>query len=196
MTQQSSPDALFDLWKQQIEAGTKAWTQAIGQAKATDPAQFWRPCMDQGIAAWATLMAQGPVGPDLMAQWKSFLDQWIAAWSKALEQAMGTEAFARALGQHLDQWLALQAPVRQAATAMTETTLGAMGMPSRAEVLSISRRITEVDDRLEGLDDRLGAIISRLDALSAALTPRQNGGRATRAGPPGRTSRSRRKTSK
>jgi len=196
MTQQSSTDALFDLWKQQIEVGTKAWTQAMGQAQTPDPAQFWRPFMDQGIAAWASLMGQGPVGPELMAQWKSFLDQWIAAWGKALEQAMGTEAFARALGQHLDQWLALQAPARQAVAAITETTLAAAGMPSRGEVTSIARRITELDDRLEGVEDRLGTIISRLDGLSAAPRSSEPSAAANRAGPPGRTPRSRRKTSK
>jgi hypothetical protein len=177
MTERSSADALFDLWKQQIEAGTKAWTRAWtqpgGQTQAPDPSQFWRPFMDQGIAAWASLMAQGPVSPDLMAQWKQFLDQWISAWGSALEQAMGTEAFASALGQHLEQWLALQGPARKAAVEASEAALGAMGMPSRAEVTGIARRITELDDRLEGLEDRLGTVISRLDDLTAALVGRK-----------------------
>lgn len=171
MTDRSSADVLFDAWKTQVEAGTKAWTQAMGQAQTADPSQFWRPFMDGSIAAWAALMAHGPVSPDLMAQWKSFLDQWIAAWSKALEQAMGTEAFAAALGRHLEQWLALQAPVRRATAEMSEAALAAAGMPSRAEVTGIARRISELDDRLEGLEDKLGIVIARLEALTA-LTSR------------------------
>lgn len=169
MAERSNTDVLFDAWKKQIETGTKAWTQAMGQAQTVDPAQFWRPFMDGSIAAWAALMSQGPVSPDLMAQWKTFLDEWIAAWGKALEQAMGTETFAAALGRHLEQWLVLQAPIRKAAADAGEATLGAMGMPSRADVTGIARRISDLDDRLEGLEDKLGAVMARLDGLAAAL---------------------------
>ncbi|MGQ0549938.1 MAG: poly(R)-hydroxyalkanoic acid synthase subunit PhaE [Armatimonadota bacterium] len=191
MAERSNTDVLFDAWKKQVETGTKAWTQAIGQAQTADPSQFWRPFMDGGIAAWAALMAQGPVSPDLMAQWKSFLDQWIAAWGKALEQAMGTEAFAAALGRHLEQWLALQAPVRMAAAEASEAALGAMGMPSRAEVTGIARRISDLDDRLEGLEDKLGTVIARLDTLAAVLggsrtAGAQSGRAATKRQPKGR----------
>lgn len=180
MAERSDTDVLFDAWKKQIETGTKAWTQAMGRAQTADPSQFWRPFMDGSIAAWAALMAQGPVSPDLMAQWKAFLDQWIAAWGKALEQAMGTEAFAAALGRHLEQWLALQAPARKAAAEAGEAALGAMGMPSRAEVTGIARRISDLDDRLEGLEDKLGAVIARLDDLASALGTRGGAPRATR----------------
>jgi len=84
---------------------------------------------------------------------------------------MGTEAFAAALGRHLEQWLALQAPVRRATAEMSEVALAAAGMPSRAEVTGIARRISELDDRLEGLEDKLGVVIARLEALTA-LTSR------------------------
>ncbi len=176
MTEKTNADAVFDVWKRQIEAGTKAWTQAMGQTQTADPSQFWRPFMDGGIAAWAALMAQGPVSPDLMTQWKSFLDQWIAAWGKALEQAMGTEAFASALGRHLEQWLALQAPARKAVVEAGEAALAAAGMPSRADVTGIARRMSDLDDRLDGLEDQLGDVLARLDSLAAAL--------GTRAGAP------------
>src|SRR3990167_7742991 len=107
MADDAGTQALFDMWKKQIEEGTQAWARMMGQAQATAPPpdliQFWRPFMDQGIAAWNKLLTQGPVTPDLMAQWKQFLDQWIAAWGKVLEQAMGTETFAQALGKQLEQ---------------------------------------------------------------------------------------------
>ena len=118
MVDNSSTQALFDLWKKQIEEGTQAWARLVGQlsqsgqSQAADPLQFWRPFMDQGMAAWSKLLTQGPPTPELFTQWKQFLDQWIAAWQKVLEQAMGTEAFAQALGKYLDQWLSLQAPIK------------------------------------------------------------------------------------
>jgi hypothetical protein len=169
MAEDSSTQALFDLWKKQIEEGTQAWTRMLGQTRSVDPAQFWRPFMDQSLLAWSRLLTEGQVPPDLMAQWKQFLDQWIAAWSKVLEQAMGTEAFAQALGKHLDQWLAVQGPLKKTAEESIETTLGALGVPSRAQVAGIARQLIDLEDRVERLEDRLGALLGRMDDLFRAL---------------------------
>jgi hypothetical protein len=169
MVENSSTHALFDVWKKQIEEGTQVWARTIGQTQAVDPTQFWRPFMDQSLAAWSKLLAQGSATPDLMAQWKEFLDQWIAAWAKVLEQAMGTEAFAQALGKHLEQWLSIQAPVKQATEQYAEATLSALGIPSRSQVVGIARQLVDLEDRIEGLEDRLGALMSRMDDLFKAL---------------------------
>jgi hypothetical protein len=82
---------LVDMWKRQVEEGTQAWLRMMGQgagaAPTMDPQSFWRPFMDQGMAAWSKVMTQGAApSPDLMTQWKQFLDQWIAAWSRVLER--------------------------------------------------------------------------------------------------------------
>jgi hypothetical protein len=169
MIENPSPQALFDLWKKQIEEGTQAWTKLMGQGQAADPATFWRPYMDQGLAAWSKVFTQGPVTPDLMTQWKQFLDQWIAAWSKVLEQAMGTEAFAQALGKYLDQWLTAQAPMKKVADESAEATLSTLGIPSRSQVVGVARQVMDLDDRIERLEDRLGALMTRMDDLFKAL---------------------------
>lgn len=166
MTGPSSADALLEFWKRQIEEGTRAWVQATSQARTADPLQVWRPFVDQGIAAWSAFMSQGPVGPDMLAQWKRFLDEWIAAWSKALEQAMGTEAFAQALGRHLEQWLSLQGPARQASAQAGEAWLSALGLPSRAAVAGLGRRMDDLGDRLEDVEDLLRAVAARLERLA------------------------------
>ena len=52
---------LLDMWKRQVEEGTQAWLRMMGQAQAPtampnmamDPQAFWRPFMDQGMAAWS-----------------------------------------------------------------------------------------------------------------------------------------------
>jgi hypothetical protein len=169
MAEDSSTQALFDLWKKQIEEGTQAWLRTVGQSQAVDPALFWRPFMDPAIAAWSKLLTQGPASPDLLSQWKQFLDQWIAAWGKVLEQAMGTEAFAQALGRYLDQWLALQAPAKKAAAESTEAVLSALGIPSRAQMAGLTRQLVDLEDRIEGLEDRFGALMVRMDDLFKAL---------------------------
>lgn len=151
MATKTGPEALLEFWKQQFEEGTKA----------ADPSKVWRPFMDQGIAAWAAIMARGPVSPDLMAQWKQFLDEWITAWGKALEQAMGTEAFAQALGRYLEQWTAVQAPVQKAAADMAQ----ALGMASRVQLSDVARHVADVEERIETISDQVGALTSRIDSL-------------------------------
>ena len=83
---------LFDLWKKQTEDAGQAWLKMLGQGQTVDPQAFWRPFMDQNMAAWSKVMTQGTASPDLMAQWKQFLDQWIAAWAKVLAVGGGTPA--------------------------------------------------------------------------------------------------------
>jgi len=169
MAETPSLQALFDTWKKQFEEGTQAWAKLVGQGQAVDPAAFWRPLMDQGVAAWSKLFMQGPVTPDLMTQWKQFLDQWIAAWSKLHEQAMGTEAFAHTLGKCLEQWLTLQAPMKKFADESAETTLTALGIPSRSQVLGIARQVMDLDDRIHRLEERLDALMARMGDLFKAL---------------------------
>jgi len=175
MADNSSTQALFDLWKKQIEEGTQAWARLVGQIgqsgqpQPPDPLQFWRPFMDQSMAAWSKLLTQGPPTPELLTQWKQFLDQWIAAWQKVLEQAMGTEAFAQVLGKYLDQWLSVQAPIKKVAEESTEATLQALGVPSRTQVVGIARQVVDLEDRIEGLEDRLGALMARMDDLFKSL---------------------------
>jgi len=135
---------------------------------------IWRPFMDQGIAAWAALMARGPVSPDLMAQWKQFLDKWIASWGKALEQAMGTEAFAQALGRYLEQWTAVQATAQKASADMAQ----ALGMPSRAQLSNVVRQVTDMEERIEVLTDQVGALTSRIESLIHGSIPPRTQSRA------------------
>lgn len=175
MAERTGAEQMLEFWKRQMEEGTKAWLEAIGRGESADPSRLWRPFVDQSIASWATVMGQGPVSPELMTQWKQFLDQWIAAWGEALERAMHSEAFARALGQSLDQWVNTQAPVRKAAAEVSTTALEALGLPSRADLESLSRLLTDLDDRLERVDDQVQAIAARLAASrpsAAASRPR------------------------
>src|SRR6266550_3997790 len=111
---EARPDALFEMWRKQVEDSTQAWTRLLSReppaATPPDPTVFWRPVLDQGIQAW----------------------------SKILGQAMGTEQFAKLMGQSLDQVLVLQAPFRKAAEQHTEQALQALGLPSRNQVTGVA----------------------------------------------------------
>jgi polyhydroxyalkanoate synthesis regulator phasin len=155
---------LMDMWKKQVEEGSQAWLRMLGapQAQPLDPQAFWRPFMDQGIAAWSKVMTQGQASPDLMAQWKQFLDQWIEAWSKVLGQTMGTEQFAKMMGQSLDQFLVAHGPMKKAVDQQVEGALQALNLPSRSQVTALAKQIVELEERIERLEDTITAAIRRL----------------------------------
>ncbi|MGH7398008.1 MAG: poly(R)-hydroxyalkanoic acid synthase subunit PhaE [Candidatus Rokuibacteriota bacterium] len=168
---------LLDLWKRQVEEGTQAWLRMMGQppppaAPSMDPQAFWRPFMDQGMAAWSKVMTQGTApSPDLMAQWKQFLDQWIAAWSRVLEQAMGTDTFARLMGKQLEGFLNVAGPVKKAAEQQIDASLAGLGVPSRAQVTALARHVAQVEEKLDGLEDKLDRVLRRLDGGAGTSRP-------------------------
>lgn len=175
MADDASTQALLELWKKQMEEGTRAWSRLVGQlsqagqAQAPDPFAFWRPFMDAQMTGWNQLLTQAPATPEALKQWKQFVDQWIAAWGKVLEQAMGTEAFAQVLGKYLDQWLSVQGPAKKIAEESTEATLQALGVPSRRQVVGIARQLVDLEERVEGVEDRLAALLARMGDLFKAL---------------------------
>jgi len=159
---------LLDMWKRQVEEGTQAWLRMMGQGPAAaptfDPQAFWRPFMDQGMAAWSKVMTQGAApSPDLMAQWKQFLDQWIAAWSRVLEQAMGTDTFAKLMGKQLEGFLNASGPAKKAAEQQIELSLSGLGIPSRTQVTALARHLVQVEEKIDALEDKLDRVLRRLD---------------------------------
>src|SRR5262245_16679109 len=162
---QTSGQQLFDMWKKQVEEGSQAWLRMLGQGQTVDPQAFWRPFMDQSMAAWSKVMTQGAPSPDLMTQWKQFLDQWIAAWAKVLEQAMSTETFAQAMGKQLEGFLQAAGPAKKAAEQQIETSLAALGVPSRSQVVGLAWQLVQLEEKVDGLEERLDAILKRLNEL-------------------------------
>jgi hypothetical protein len=164
---ETAAQQLIDLWKKQVEEGTQAWLRLFAPpgagAPAWDAQAFWKPFMDQGVAAWSRVMTQGSPSPDLMAQWKQFLDQWINAWARVLEQAMGTEAFARAMGQQLEGFLGASGPVKKAVEQQQEAAAAALGLASRAQLTGVARQIAQLEEKIDALDDALGRLARRLE---------------------------------
>jgi len=156
----------FDLWRNQLEESTQAWTRMIGQATSAptpDPVAFWRPVLNSGLEQWARMFAQAPVSPDVASQWKQFLDQWIEAWSRVLGQVMTTESFAQVMGKSLDSMLAAQAPFRKQGEQAIEQAVVTLNLASRTQLTAVAKQIIELEERLERVEDGVQAILKRLD---------------------------------
>jgi hypothetical protein len=169
MAEAGGQQQIFDMWKRQVEDGAQAWLKSLGQGQPMDPQSFWRPFMDQGMAAWSKVMTQSPPSADMMGQWKQFLDQWIAAWSKVLEQAMGTDTFAQAMGKQMETFLNTSGPAKRAAEQQIDASLAGLGLPSRSQVTGVAAQLVQLEDKIEGLEDRLDAVAKDLRDLAAAV---------------------------
>ena len=84
--------------------------------------------------------------------------QGEGALAKLAEELAGNATFASALGR------AFQA--RDRAMQAQEAALGALGMPSAADMERLTRRLRSLSQRLEGIEDALDRLESRLDALT------------------------------
>src|SRR5262249_52985904 len=107
-------------------------------------------------------------------------------WTKALEQAMGTEAFAESLGKMLDRFLTVQGAAQEAARRANKATLDALGLPTREQIVALSRQLADGEDRLEAIEDQVQAFRGRPPSPSSKA-PRQS--RTTRRAAPRKRSR-------
>ena len=115
-----------------------------------------------------------PVDP--MDPWRGVRDVYMDAWSKAMVDMVNTEAYAQATGTMLDTYLTVSAPFREAVEKAMLRTLEQLSMPSRAEVVSIAERMTNIEMRLDDLDAKLDNI-QRL-IVQGRTAPRAQAGKA------------------
>jgi seryl-tRNA synthetase len=97
-------------------------------------------------------------------------DANLDAWAKGMATMVNTEAFAKSLGIQLDTMLAASAPMQKMVAQYMETSLAQAGMPSRAEVISLAQRMTNIEMRLDDMDARLDDILLAVRSL-AVPTP-------------------------
>jgi hypothetical protein len=102
-----------------------------------------------------------PFGP-----WRTLRDATMESWAKSMAEAVNTEAFAQNLGAYLNTYLATSAPLQQFVEQYMQLSLSRLNMPSRDEVLSLSRRMTSVETRLDDLDAKTDRILRALHTLA------------------------------
>ena len=97
---------------------------------------------------------------------KTIRDANMETWSKMMIESVNTDAYARVTAEMLDVWLSNSTPFRKAIEAAMTKALGNLNMPSRAEVISLAERLTNIEMRLDDLEAKLD------ESLRA---PRKNG---------------------
>lgn len=107
--------------------------------------------------------------------WRGMRDAYLDAWAKSMVEVVNTDAYAQATGTILDSYLTVSAPFREAVEKAMLRTLEQLAMPSRADVVSIAERMTNIEMRLDDLDAKLDAI----QKLFAAPTPTARSSRET-----------------
>ena len=95
---------------------------------------------------------------DPMEPWRGMRDIYMAAWGKTMVDMVNSEAYAQSTGAMLESYMTVSAPFREAVEKAMLKTLEQMGMPSRADVLSIAERMTNIEMRLDDLDAKLDNI--------------------------------------
>lgn len=111
---------------------------------------------------------------DPMDPWRGVRDVYMDAWAKTMVETVNSEAYAQATGTILDTYLTVSAPFREALEKAMIKTLEQLAMPSRADVLSIAERMTNIEMRLDDMDAKLDAIHA-LIARAGAAPPRKPG---------------------
>src|SRR5580692_12551596 len=109
---------------------------------------------------------------DPMDPWRGVRDVYMDAWAKTMVETVNSEAYAQATGTILDTYLTVSAPFREALEKAMVKTLEQMAMPSRADILSIAERMTNIEMRLDDLDAKLDNIQRLIVKVGGAPRPR------------------------
>jgi polyhydroxyalkanoic acid synthase PhaR subunit len=117
-------------------------------------------------------MAEDPVRDgkkfDPMEPWRGVRDVYMDAWGKTMVDMVNSEAYAQATGAVLDTYLTVSAPFREAIEKAMLKTLEQLAMPTRADVVSIAERMTNIEMRLDDLDAKLDSIQRLITHAGAA----------------------------
>jgi hypothetical protein len=98
---------------------------------------------------------------DPMEPWRGVRDVYLDAWAKSMVDMVNSEAYAQATGTMLDTYLSVSAPFREAIEKAMLKALEQLAMPSRADVVSIAERMTNIEMRLDDMDAKLDRLISQ-----------------------------------
>ena len=111
---------------------------------------------------------------DPMEPWRGVRDVYMDAWAKTMVDMVNSEAYAQASGAMLDTYLTVSTPFRDAIEKAMLKTLEQLAMPSRADIVSIAERMTNIEMRLDDMDAKLDNI-QRLIAQPGASPPKEPG---------------------
>lgn len=92
---------------------------------------------------------------DPTGMFKNMRDAGMDAWSKMMIQTVNSEAYSKATGAMLDTWLSSSAPFRKAIESTMTQVLTQLNMPTRADVINLGERLTNIEMRLDDLEAKI-----------------------------------------
>ena len=104
---------------------------------------------------------------DPLGFWRTTQNASLDSWSKAMIELANTDAYAEATGRMLDTYLSASLPMRKVVEQAMAQVLGQINVPTRAEVLSIAERMTNIEMRLDDLDARFDELQRTLTQIAA-----------------------------
>jgi hypothetical protein len=107
-----------------------------------------------------------PKNFDPFELWRGMRDAGMDAWAKMMTQTVNTEAYAQATGAWLEAYLAASAPACEAFAASMAAALQQMNVPTRADVLGLAERLTNIEMRLDDLDAKLDALLQPSESVT------------------------------
>jgi polyhydroxyalkanoic acid synthase PhaR subunit len=113
--------------------------------------------------------------PDPFQMWRDWISNSERQWNEFFNQMMGTDEFGRSMGRFMDAYLETQRNFGEAFGRY----FSSMNLPTRTDVLTLSNRLTEIEERL-----------TAIEALLRGLSPEDSGHKQaapTRAKRPPRT---------
>jgi hypothetical protein len=92
---------------------------------------------------------------DPTGMFRSMRDAGMDAWSKMMIQLINSDAYAQATSAMLDAWLTSSAPFRKAVESTMTQVLTQLNMPTRADVVGLAERLTNIEMRLDDMEAKL-----------------------------------------
>ena len=113
---------------------------------------------------------KGPTAADPFEAWRGMRDAYLDSWGKAMVEAVNSEAYAQATGTMLETYLTASSPFRDAVEKAMLKALEQMSMPTRADVVGLAERLTNIEMRLDDLDAAihpLASLAERVERLES-----------------------------
>lgn len=86
---------------------------------------------------------------------KPLQDAWMEGWSKLMNNAVQSNEINKVTGPYMDAYLQAIEPMQQFVEKAIEKTLQQLQLPTRAEVASLSSRLTSLEKKLDDISAML-----------------------------------------
>lgn len=98
---------------------------------------------------------------DPLDSFRQLRDNYLEVWAKSMVEVVNTEAYAKASGALLDTYLSVSSPFRESMEKALLQTLAQLSLPSRADVVSLAERLTNLELKIDDIDAKLDQVVGR-----------------------------------